>query len=90
MIILVLIYVDDIIITGNNSAKLRNFIDAVNKNFTLKDLGALHYFLSIQVLKDDIRLYLTQTKYIEELLQLFDMRNLKPAPTSMTAGKPVS
>ncbi|XP_062100045.1 uncharacterized mitochondrial protein AtMg00810-like [Humulus lupulus] len=74
----------------NNSAKLRDFIDALNKRFTLKDLGALHYFLGIQVHRDNTEVYLTQTKYIEELLQLFDMRNLKPAPTPMTAGKPVS
>ena len=48
--ILVLIYVDDILITGPNSSELEKFIAKFSIKFALKDLGALSYFLGIEVL----------------------------------------
>ena len=50
--IMVLIYVDDILITGPNSAELEAFIAEFSKVFGLKDLGKLSYFLGIEVLYD--------------------------------------
>jgi hypothetical protein len=44
-----LIYVDDIIVTGNNTKFLEAFIKQLNTVFSLKDLGHLHYFLGIEV-----------------------------------------
>jgi hypothetical protein len=42
-----LIYVDDIIITGNHHATINALITTLRLNFAMKDLGALSYFLSI-------------------------------------------
>lgn len=47
--IYVLIYVDDLIVTGLNDAKVSNFICRLNNQFSLKDMGDLHYFLGLQV-----------------------------------------
>lgn len=81
----VLVYVDDIILTGNNSHALTSFISLLNSRFALKDLGPLHYFLGIQVdkLQDDT-LLLRHSKYITDLLHRVNMASAKPQPTPMT------
>ncbi|KAM6542216.1 hypothetical protein CsatB_006663 [Cannabis sativa] len=88
--IMLLVYVDDIIVTGNNSEVLNSFINRLNKMFSLKDLGALHYFLGVEVFRDSTGIHLSQSKYISELLQKSKMEHLKPCATPMTAGKPLS
>jgi len=45
----VLVYVDDLIISGNNPAKLQRFKTYLNQCFHMKDLGKLKYFLGIEV-----------------------------------------
>ncbi|XP_062082482.1 uncharacterized mitochondrial protein AtMg00810-like [Humulus lupulus] len=87
---MVLIYVDDIIVTGNDSRKLQDFIARLNAMFSLKDLGPLHYFLGIEVHRDETGLYLSQAKYIKELLTRTAMLHLKPCSTPMTVGKALS
>uniref|UniRef100_A0A803PQB9 Reverse transcriptase Ty1/copia-type domain-containing protein n=1 Tax=Cannabis sativa TaxID=3483 RepID=A0A803PQB9_CANSA len=84
LVIMVLIYVDDIIVTGNNSTKLNQFIDKLHAEFALKDLGPLHYFLGIEVHRDETGLYLNQGKYVKELLTRTEMLHLKPSSTPMT------
>ncbi|XP_062085768.1 uncharacterized mitochondrial protein AtMg00810-like [Humulus lupulus] len=82
-----LIYVDDIIVTGNDSKQLQLFTSKLNKTLALKDLGALSYFLGIEVVRDSSGMYLSQEKYVTEMLKKFNMVNLKPCPTPMTVGK---
>lgn len=43
-----LIYVDDIIVTGNNNERIEEVIRSLNKTFALRDLGDLNFFLGIQ------------------------------------------
>uniref|UniRef100_A0A803Q5T4 Reverse transcriptase Ty1/copia-type domain-containing protein n=1 Tax=Cannabis sativa TaxID=3483 RepID=A0A803Q5T4_CANSA len=87
---MVLIYVDDIIIAGNDSKKLLDFITYLNTMFALKDLGPLHHFLGIEVHRDKTGLYLSQAKYIKELLTKTEMLHLKLCSTPMTVGKALS
>ena len=47
-LLLVLIYVDDIIITGNDSRAVTRLIQELGREFSLKDLGPLHYFLGVE------------------------------------------
>ena len=84
--ILILIYVDDILITGPNSGELEKFISEFSKTFALKDLGILSYFLRIEVsyVKDCI--YLSQKKYIKDLLSKADMLNCKGCDTPIVTG----
>lgn len=82
-----LIYVDDIIITGSDPNFLKTFIRQLNETFALKDLGALHYFLGIEVQRDSAGMYLKQTKYITDLLKKFNMESSSSCPTPMITGK---
>ncbi|XP_070665264.1 uncharacterized protein [Malus domestica] len=58
-IIYLLIYVDDILITGNNNAHLSQFITQLGTHFAMKDLGPLHYFLAMEVSRTPSAFYLT-------------------------------
>lgn len=44
-----LIYVDDLILTGDNAQFLKKFVDALSLNFSLRNLGALNYFLGSEL-----------------------------------------
>lgn len=48
-IIQLLVYVDDVIITGNNDGMISKFVHHLDPSFALKDLGKLSYFLGIQL-----------------------------------------
>ncbi|KAH9686748.1 hypothetical protein KPL70_014488 [Citrus sinensis] len=84
--IIVLIYVDDILITGPNTADLESFITEFSKIFALKDLGVLSYFLGIEVLYDADCMYLSQRKYIRDLLPKVEMAECKGIDTPMSTG----
>ncbi|KAH9679451.1 retrovirus-related pol polyprotein from transposon RE1 [Citrus sinensis] len=84
--ILVLIYVDDILITGPNSDELEKFISDFSKVFALKDLGRLSYFLGIEVSYAKNNIYLSQRKYVRDLLSKADMLHCKGCDTPMVTG----
>ncbi|GAA0157644.1 transmembrane signal receptor [Lithospermum erythrorhizon] len=62
--IYLLLYVDDIIITGSSSSILQQFIDDFNAQFLINDLGRLSFFLGIEVQHDSHGLFLCQKKYL--------------------------
>ena len=80
-IIYLLLYVDDIIIIGNNSQHVSSMITALSSVFELKDLGDLNYFLGVQISRTQLRLTLSQSKYASEVLHRFHMENSKPTKT---------
>lgn len=80
-IIYLLLYVDDIIIIGNNSKHISHLIAALSAVFDLKDLGSLHYFLGIQITRTQFGLTLTQSKFASDVLYRFHMENSKPTKT---------
>ena len=65
---LVLIDVDYIIITGNDSRAVTRLIQELGREFSLKDLGPLHYFLGVECHCTPSCLFLSQQKYIRHLL----------------------
>lgn len=89
-IIYVLVYVDDIIITGNNSAAIGKVISTLSSTFALKDLGILHYFLGIEVVPHSGGLILSQRKYIIYLLKRSHLANIKPIDTPMDSSSKLS
>ena len=80
----VLIYVDDIIITGYVPTDIIALISTLSSVFSLKDLGPLHHFLGIDISTlQDGSLHLSQRNYVQSLLQRTQMLESHPQPTSM-------
>lgn len=87
----VLVYVDDIIITVSNQQRVEEIILQLNKQFSLKDLDILSYFLGIEVLRSSTDSWLlTQTKYITDLLVKTKMNLAHSLPTPMATGVKLS
>ena len=78
-ITVLLVYVDDMIVTGNNKEEIENLRSYLAKEFEIKDLGTLKYFLGIEVSRSKQGLFLSQRKYTLELL----------AETGMSACEPI-
>ncbi|XP_039069044.1 uncharacterized protein LOC120215420 [Hibiscus syriacus] len=89
-ILYLLVYVDDIILTGSSEIKVQTIIDKLNKQFALKDLGVLSFFLGIEVCHDSIGITLTQQKYVRELLQMSGLEDAKGIHTPMVTNRKLS
>lgn len=66
--ILLLVYVDDVILTGNATLLMSQLILRLSKEFALKDLGQLTYFLGLEIKYFRGGITLSQTKYARDLL----------------------
>ena len=96
--ILLLLYVDDMIITGddlNGIQELKNFL---SQQFEMKDLGHLRYFLGLEITHSTDGLYIIQAKYASELLSRAGLTDSKTVDTPVelnahltpSGGKPLS
>ncbi|XP_034672601.1 probable leucine-rich repeat receptor-like protein kinase At1g35710 [Vitis riparia] len=86
----ILVYVDDILITGSNDQFVQHVITQLNNQFALKDLGDIDYFMGIQVKHTSVGMHLSQAKYISNLLQKTKMLHVKPVPTPMVSNQSLS
>jgi histone deacetylase 1/2 len=86
----VLVYVDDIIVTSSSDHAITILVRDLNKNFAIKDLGDLHFFLGIEVKKKQNGLILTQEKYATELLDKVGMHGCKSASTPLSSTEQLS
>jgi len=84
--IYLLVYVDNIILIGNNKDTISWIFSKLKSEFALKDLGELSYFLGIQAIRDSNGLHLRQSKYINDLLDRTQMTDAKPYPTPCVPG----
>ena len=66
--ILLLLYVNDMIITGDDLSGIQYLKDFLSQQFEMKDLGHLSYFLGLEITYSTTGLYITQAKYASELL----------------------
>ncbi|KAL4591551.1 hypothetical protein LXL04_004520 [Taraxacum kok-saghyz] len=74
------------IVTGPDTSTVSSFIDTLASRFSLKDLGNLSYFLGVEVLPHNSGLFLSQAKYILDLLSKANMNECKPATTPMSTS----
>lgn len=81
--LMVLIYVDDLIITGNNVVSVAQLKKNLKQQFPIKDLGSLKYFLGIEMASSSKGLFFNQRKYIMDLLQDAGMLSTKPVATPL-------
>jgi len=85
-VLFLLVYVDDIIVTGSSDNILSDFVSSLAKCFSLKDLGDLSYFLGVEVLSHKHGLLLSQRRYITDLLTRLNMLDAKPVLTPIPSS----
>jgi hypothetical protein len=76
-----LLYVDDIVLTASSPDLLRRIISALQREFAMKDLGALHHFLGMQVERRCDGFLLSQRQYMVDILSRAGMSECKPCST---------
>lgn len=77
----ILIYVDDILLTGSSSQVCHNLILDLQTKFAVKQLGLLHYFLGVEFMPTATGLFMHQSKYVTDLLAKAKMDEAKPVLT---------
>ncbi|KAM0028505.1 putative RNA-directed DNA polymerase [Helianthus debilis subsp. tardiflorus] len=87
LITCLIIYVDDMIISGNDEEETRKLKANLFTEFQMKDLGRLKYFLGIEVLRSKQGIFICQKKYVLDLLAEPGMIDCKLADSPMIANK---
>ena len=62
-ILIICLYVDDLIFTGNCDAMFKEFKKSMMDEFEMSDLGMMHYFLGIEVVQSNASIFISQKKY---------------------------
>ncbi|OIT21145.1 retrovirus-related pol polyprotein from transposon tnt 1-94, partial [Nicotiana attenuata] len=86
-VLYVLVYVDDIIITGSHSSYVNQAIYCIAGRFSIKDLGNLNFFLRVEVLCVADGITLSQSNYISEILSEENMKDCNSAKTPMSSSE---
>ena len=81
--ILLVVYVDDIVITGRDSKGISSLKFFLHSQFHTKDLGMLRYFLGIEVMQSKHGIFLSQRKYVLDLLSETGKLGVKPCSSPM-------
>jgi len=82
-IVVLLVYVDDIVVTGSDQDAISRIKHLLHSTFKMKELGHLTYFLGLEVHYHHEGVFLTQQKYIQDLVQLAGLTNATPVDTPM-------
>jgi histone deacetylase 1/2 len=81
--IFMIVCVDDIIVSSSSREAVNALLQYLQKDFAIKDLGELHYFLGIQVQRKTGELLMTQERYATEILKRVNMQLCKPMRTPL-------
>eukprot|EP00253_Pinus_taeda_P024631 PITA_24631 len=85
-LLILVVYVDDIIFGSNEEDMSQNFALVMQKDFEMSMLGELTYFLGLQVQQNKDDIFLSQTKYLKQILKKYGMGDSKPVCTPMVIG----
>lgn len=82
-IVLLLLYVDDMIITGSDHASIQRLKQQLQASFHMKDLGNLHYFLGLKVHSIFKGIFLHKHKYATNLISMVGLELANPIDTPL-------
>ncbi|GJW29872.1 putative ribonuclease H-like domain-containing protein [Tanacetum coccineum] len=88
-IILVQVYVDDIIFGSTKKSWCDEFEALMKSRFQMSSMGELTFFLGLQVKQKPDGIFISQDKYVAEILKKFDFANVKTASTPIETQKPL-
>jgi transposase len=74
-------YVDDLLVMGNNGDHISQVKKECQLDFEMTDLGLLHYNLRVEVIQEERNIFISQAKYVSKLLKKFGMEDCKPTST---------
>ena len=82
---MLLLYVDDMLIIGQDANMIRRLKVELSKSFDMKDLGPAKQILGMKIVRDrkSKKVWLSQEKYVERVLEKFNMRDAKPVSTPL-------
>ncbi|GJT60937.1 putative ribonuclease H-like domain-containing protein [Tanacetum coccineum] len=86
-ILLVQVYVDDIIFGSTNKAWCDDFEVLMKGEFEMSAMGEMTFFLGLQVKQLPDGLFISQDKYVKDMLTKFDMESVRTATTPYEAAK---
>lgn len=84
--LIVCLYVDDLIFTGNDESMFRKFKHSMMTEFDMIDLGKMSYFLGLEVLQMSEDIYVSQRKYAQEVLERFNMNQCNTVHNPIVPG----
>ncbi|GJX43292.1 uncharacterized mitochondrial protein-like protein [Tanacetum coccineum] len=88
-ILLVQVYVDDIIFGSTKKSLCTKFEKMMHKKFQMSSMGELTFFLGLQVKQKEDGIFISQDKYVTEILKKFGFTDVKTASTPMETQKPL-
>eukprot|EP00253_Pinus_taeda_P022296 PITA_22296 len=89
-ILIVVLYVDDVIFTGNDNYLVKNFKTVMKDEIEMTDMGFLRYFLGIEVDQNENGIFISQARYVNEVSGKFNMQECKAAITPTVMGLKLS
>ncbi|KAJ6874187.1 hypothetical protein NC651_032883 [Populus alba x Populus x berolinensis] len=84
--LIVCLYVDDLIYTGNDGKMFQEFKHSMKAEFEMTDLGMMCYFLGIEVVQSSTGIFITQKKYAKEMLERFNLQDCNPVKNPIEPG----
>ncbi|GJT75944.1 putative ribonuclease H-like domain-containing protein [Tanacetum coccineum] len=88
-IMLVQVYVDDIIFGSTKQSMCTEFEDCMHKRFQMSSMGELTFFLGLQVKQLPEGIFISQDKYVADILKKFDFLSIRTATTPIESNKPL-
>jgi hypothetical protein len=85
-LLIIVVYVDDIIFGSNIELMSKKFAAAMQQEFEMSMLGELSFFLGLQIHQSERGIFISQSKYLKEILKKFGMENCAPVSTPMTTS----
>ncbi|GJU64553.1 putative ribonuclease H-like domain-containing protein [Tanacetum coccineum] len=86
-ILLVQVYVDDIIFGSTKKSLCLDFEQIMHKRFEMSSMGELTFFLGLQVKQKEDGIFISQDKYVGEILKKFGFSSIRTASTPMETNK---
>nr|GEV17718.1 hypothetical protein [Tanacetum cinerariifolium] len=88
-ILLVHVFVDDIIFGSTNKELCKSFEKLMKDKFQMSSMGELTFFLGLQVKQKEDGIFISQDKYVAEILRKFGLTDGKSASTPIDTEKPL-
>ena len=79
------LYVDDLILTGDDQL-IMSCKEDLAREFEMKYMGLMHYFLGMEVWQKDGEVFVSQGKYANEILRRFHIEKCKPMQTPLAGN----